>query len=85
MAWRLEHVPRSSNEKVGVLATIAASLPIKKKMLLLVYYQPESSITINRVNEIDEIGPSLMTPVAPYLSSRELQNNELKPTISKSR
>ena len=56
VAWRLEHVPRSSNEKVDALAVVAASLPIKETMLL--YYQPESSITTNWVNEIDETSPS---------------------------
>ena len=56
VAWRLEHVPRSSNEKVDALAVVAASLPIKETMLL--YYQPESSITTNWVNEIDETRPS---------------------------
>ena len=42
VAWQLEHVPRSSNEKVNALAVIASSLPIKETMLLLVYYQLES-------------------------------------------
>ena len=75
MAWRFEHVPRSSNEKVDALATVAASLPIKETVLLLVYYQPESSITTNRVNGIDETGPSWMTSVARYLNSMELLDN----------
>ena len=57
-AWLLEHVLRSSNEKADALATIVVSLPIKETVLLLVYYQLESSITTNRVNEIDEIGHS---------------------------
>ena len=75
VAWRLEHVLRSSNEKADDLAAIATSLPIKETLLLLVYYQLESSITTNRVNEIDETCPSWMTPVASYLSSGELPNN----------
>ena len=54
VAWRLEHVPRSSNEKADALAAVATPLPIKETMLLPVYYQPESSITTHRVNEIDE-------------------------------
>ena len=74
-AWRLEHVPRSSNEKANALAIIAASLPIKKTVLLPVYYQLESSITTSRVNEVDETGPSWMTPVVRYLSSGELPDN----------
>ena len=58
IAWRLDHVPRNSNEKADTLAAIAASLPIKETVLLLVYYLPESSITTSRVNEIDETGSS---------------------------
>ena len=74
-AWRLEHVPRSSNEKADSLATVAASLPIKETVLLPIYYQPEPSITTNRVNEVDETGHSWMTPVVNYLSSGELPDN----------
>ena len=76
VAWQLDHVPRSSNEKADALAVIVASLPIKETVLLPIYYQPESSITINRVNEIDETGPSWMTPVARYLSLGELPDNK---------
>ena len=47
VAWRLEHVLRSSNEKADALAIVVASLPIKETVLILVYYQPESSITTN--------------------------------------
>ena len=74
-AWRLEHVPRSSNEKMDALAAVATSLPIKETVLLPVYYQPESSITTSRVNEVDETSPSWMTLVARYLSSGELSDN----------
>ena len=63
--WQLEHVPRNSNKKADALAAVATSLPIKETMLLPVYYQPESSITTSRVNEIDETGPSWITPVTP--------------------
>ena len=58
VTWRLEHVSRDTNEKADALAVVAVSLPIKETMLLPVYYQPESSITTNRVNEIDETYPS---------------------------
>ena len=49
-AWRLKLIPRSSNRKVDALAIVAASLPIKEIVLLPVYYQPELSITTNKVN-----------------------------------
>ena len=75
VAWRLEHVSRSSNEKADALAAIATSLPIKETVLLPVYYQEELSITTNRVNEIDETSPSWITSVARYLSLGELSDN----------
>ena len=75
LAWRLEHVPRTSYEKVDALVVVPGSLPIKEIVLIPVYYQLESSITTNRVNEIDETGPSWMTLVARYLSLRELLDN----------
>ena len=53
VAWKLEHIPRGSNEKADALAAMAASLPTKETMLFLVYYQPKSSIAVNRVNEIE--------------------------------
>ena len=53
-------------------------LIIKEIVLLLVYYQLESSITVNRVNEIDEMGLSWMTPIARYLGSGELPDNRVE-------
>ena len=78
VAWRLEHVLRNSNEKADALVAVVASLPIKETVLLLVYYQLESSITSNRVNEIDETGPSWITLIARYLSSGELSHNRVE-------
>ena len=70
-----EHVPRDSNEKVDALAAVAASLPIKETVFLLVYLQPASSITANQVNEIDEACSSWMTPIVRYLSLGEFSDN----------
>ena len=78
VAWRLEHVSRSSNEKADALVAIAASLPIKETLLLPVYYQLESSITTNQVNEIDETCHSWMNPAARYLSLRKLPDNRVE-------
>ena len=72
MAWKLEHIPRGSNKKADALAAVAASLPTKETMLLTVYYQSESLIAANWVNEIEEACPSWMTLIVYYLSSREL-------------
>ena len=71
----LEHVPRISNENVDAFVAIVVSLPIKETMLLPVYYQPESLISTNRVNEVYETSPSWMTLVVRYLSSGELLDN----------
>ena len=38
MDWRLEHVPRGSNEKADALASVAASLPITETIFLHIYY-----------------------------------------------
>ena len=66
-AWQLEHIPRSSNRKVDALVAVVVSLPIKETVLLPpVYYQLESSITTNRVNEVDEAAPSWMTLIVRY-------------------
>ena len=54
MAWKLEHILRDSNEKADALAAVAASLPIKETVFLLVYFQLTSSITTNQVSKIDE-------------------------------
>ena len=33
-AWKLEYIPRGSNEKANALAAVAASLPTKETVLL---------------------------------------------------
>ena len=73
-AWRLEHILRSSNRKEDPLAIIVASLPIKE--IVLLYYQPESSITTNQVNEVEEVAPSWLTPIVSYLSLGELSDDK---------
>ena len=78
VAWKLEHIPRGSNEKADALAPVATSLPTKETMLLPVYYQSESSITAYRVNDIKEACPFWMTPVTCYLSSRELLDSKVE-------
>ena len=78
VAWRLEHVSRNSKEKADALAVVATSLPINATMLLSVYYQQESSITTNRVNEVDKACPSWMTPIVCYLSSGKLPDDKAK-------
>ena len=75
VAWQLKHVLRDLNDKADALAAVAASLPIKETVLLPIYYQPELSITTNRVNEIDKACPSWMTPIVHYLNSGELSDN----------
>ena len=77
-AWKLEHILMGSNEKVGALVAVAASLPTKEIMLLPVYYQSGSSIAANQVNDIDEACPSWMTPIIRYMSLGELPDSKVK-------
>ena len=42
--WKLEHVPRDSNERADALASVVASLPITKTIFLPIYYRLVSSI-----------------------------------------
>ena len=44
-AWKLEHIPRDSNEKVDASAAVTASIPIKETVFLPIYYQSTLSIT----------------------------------------
>ena len=57
-AWKLKHVPEDYNEKADSLAVVAASLPIIETIFMPIYYQPNSSIAIVRVSQVDETSPS---------------------------
>ena len=35
-SWKLEHIPRDSNERADALAAVAASIPIKETVFLLI-------------------------------------------------
>ena len=74
-AWKLEHVPKDSNERVDALAVMAASLPIKEKIYLPIYYQPGSSILRPQVSQIEEVPPSWMDPIRLYIATEALPNN----------
>ena len=78
VAWKLKHILRGSNKKADALAAVAASLLTKETILLLVYYQPESSIAANQVNEIKKAFPSCMTSTVRYLSSGELPDSRVE-------
>ena len=77
-AWKLEHVPRDSNERVDALAVVAASLPIKERIYLPIYYQPGSSILHTQVSQIEEAPPSWMDPIQLYIATRELLNDKIR-------
>ena len=74
-AWKLEHVPKDSNERVDVLAVVAASLPIMEMIYLLIYYQPGSSILHTQVSQIKEAPPFWMDPIPLYIATGELPND----------
>ena len=74
-AWKLEHVPKDSNERVDALAVVVASLPIKETIYLPIYYQPSSSILHTQVSQIEEAPPSWMDPIRLYIATGELPND----------
>ena len=77
-AWKLEHIPRDCNEIADAIAVVAASLPITETIFLPIYYQPDSFIATVRVSQIDETSLSWMDPIARYLSTGELPNENDK-------
>ena len=74
--WKLEHVPKDSNERADALVVVAASLPITKTIFLPVYYQPDSSIATIRVSQVGETSHSWMDPIAQYINTGELPNEK---------
>ena len=76
--WKLEHILRDSNQRVDTLVAVVASIPIKEIVFLPIYYQPTSSITTDRVSQIDKADTYCLTPIAHYLSSGELLDNRVK-------
>ena len=63
-AWKLEHIPRDSNERAVALAVVVASISIKETIFFPIYYQLASFITTDRVSQIDESGSSWLTPLS---------------------
>ena len=74
-AWKLAHVPRDSNKRVDAFAAVAASLPIKETIYLLIYYQLDSSISHTQVSQIEESPPSWMDPIRLYITTGELPDD----------
>ena len=66
--WKIEHASRDSNKKNDALAAVAASLPITETIFLHIYYQPDSSIAIIRVNQVVETSPSWMDSISQYIN-----------------
>ena len=78
-AWKLEHIPRDSNERVDALAVVAVSILIKETVFLPIYYQLASFIATDQISQIDETSPSSwLTHILYYLSSGELPNNRIE-------
>ena len=80
--WKLEHIPKDSNEKANALASMAASLPITETIFLPIYYQPVSSIASPQVNQVNKDPPppppSCMDPITLYLSIGQLPSERDK-------
>ena len=67
--WKLEHVPKDSNERADTLAVVAASLPITETIFMPIYYQPDSSIATIRISQVGETSPSWMDPTTHYINT----------------
>ena len=76
--WKLEHIPRDSNEKADTLASVAASLPITETIFLPIYYHPVSSNASPQVNQVDKDLPPWMDPITLYLSTGQLPSERDK-------
>ena len=76
--WKLEHVPRDSNERPNALAAVAASLPIIETIFLPIYYQPDSSIATIQIGQVGETSSSWMDPITLYINTGELSNEKDK-------
>ena len=76
--WKLDHILRDSNERAEELAIVATSIPIKETVFLPIYHQSASSITTNRVSQIDEACTSWLAPMMHYLSLRKMLDNRVK-------
>ena len=70
--WKLRHIPKDHNERADALAAVAASLPIKETIYLLIYYKPNSSILHDRISQVQEAPPSWMDPIILYITTGEL-------------
>ena len=77
-AWKLEHVPRDSNERADALAVVAASLSIRETVFLPIYYQLDSLILHAQVRHIKEVLPSWMDPIGLYIATGELPTDRDK-------
>ena len=75
LAWQLEHIPMDCNEKANAMAVVAASLPMKEIVFLLIYYQLDQSIITTRVSQVDEISVSWMDPIVQYINTGELPDD----------
>ena len=78
LVWKLEHVPKDSDEKADALAFVASSLPITEIIFMPIYYQPVSSIVSPQVNQVDKVLPSWMDPIILYLSIGQLHSERNK-------
>ena len=73
--WKLEHIPRDSNEWADALSVVAASFPITETIYLPIYYQPGSSISHTQVSQVKESPPSWMDPIRLYIATGKLPDD----------
>ena len=70
--WVVKRIPRTEKIQVDVLAGVAATLPVKEAILLLVHLQSTSSIAITPVCRARQEGTKWMCEIENYLRTRDL-------------
>ena len=78
LVWKLEHIPKDSNEKADTLASVVDSLLITKTIFMPIYYQHFSSIASPQVNQVDKDPSSWMDLITLYLSTGQLPSERDK-------
>lgn len=73
--WRAKRVPYEKNEKADVLARVFVVLPIIESIMLLVYVQPTSFITLERFHDIARTDVGWMQPIVNYFYTCETLEN----------
>lgn len=76
--WSMKSILRGENEKVDALVGVTTTLPIQDSIILLFYLKTTSSITLERVNDIDHMDLRWMEDIVNYLQTEEVPKEDRK-------